>query len=186
MTILFIHTQSIHDGVMTADIFKQDRYPRASDGLSPVPKVEQPPVPAHIAFELPPPRPPGAAQTERSLHNLTTDMKSLMKKIQDLSHLGIEDQQITLPKICVVGDQSTGKSSLIEAISEIQVPRAEGTCTRCPLEINLTQSEEPWKCVIFLCYRYQYAPRVPTNSRRGTHLGHGTRCKIKKATTLPN
>ncbi|CAG7927296.1 unnamed protein product [Penicillium olsonii] len=171
MTILFIHTQSIHDGVMTADIFKQDRYPRASDGLSPVPKVEQPPVPAHIAFELPPPRPPGAAQTERSLHNLTTDMKSLMKKIQDLSHLGIEDQQITLPKICVVGDQSTGKSSLIEAISEIQVPRAEGTCTRCPLEINLTQSEEPWKCVIFLCYRYQYAPKGTNKFQKRNPLG---------------
>lgn len=31
-------------------------------------------------------------------------MKTLVKKIQDLRHLGIEDSNIALPKICVVGD----------------------------------------------------------------------------------
>ncbi|CAG8106190.1 unnamed protein product [Penicillium salamii] len=141
---------------------------RPPNGASRVPKVESPspsasdteimPVVAHIPFELPAPRPSGSPEMERSLANLSTDMKSLMKKIQDLSHLGIEDQQIALPKICVVGDQSTGKSSLIEAISEIRVPRAEGTCTRCPLEINLTQSDDPWKCAVYLCHRYMYVP----------------------------
>lgn len=100
------------------------------------------------------------------------DMKLLIRKIQDLSHLGIEDRQITLPKICVVGDQSTGKSSLIEGISEIQVPRADGTCTRCPLEINLSQSDEPWKCVIHLSIRYMYDPpkgssKVPKKASLG-------------------
>ncbi|OQE47152.1 hypothetical protein PENCOP_c001G07235 [Penicillium coprophilum] len=89
-----------------------------------------------------------------SLEHLTRDMKNLVKKIQDLSHLGIEDSKIMLPKICVVGDQSTGKSSLIEGISEIKVPRSEGTCTRCPLEINLSESDENWKCVIHLSRRY--------------------------------
>jgi GTP-binding protein EngB required for normal cell division len=95
-------------------------------------------------------------QNDSSLEHLTMDMKDLIKKIQDLSHLGIENRQIALPKICVVGDQSTGKSSLIEGISEIQVPRSEGTCTRCPLEINLSQSEEPWKCVIHLSRQYWF------------------------------
>lgn len=91
---------------------------------------------------------------------LTVEMKNLVKKIQNLSHLGIEDSNIRLPKICVVGDQSTGKSSIIEAISEIKVPRSDGTCTRCPLEINLSESEadEPWKCVVYLSYRYIFDP----------------------------
>jgi hypothetical protein len=93
-----------------------------------------------------------------TLDVLAFDMKTLVKKIQDLSHLGIEDSKIALPKICVVGDQSTGKSSLIEGISEIKVPRSAGTCTRCPMEINLSECEpgESWKCSVFLSYRYWY------------------------------
>ena len=37
---------------------------------------------------------------------------------------------IDLPQIAVIGSQSAGKSSLIEAISGITLPRAAGTCTR--------------------------------------------------------
>lgn len=35
-----------------------------------------------------------------------------------------------LPVISVIGSQSAGKSSLIESISGIKLPRASGTCTR--------------------------------------------------------
>ncbi|KAJ5595099.1 uncharacterized protein N7459_001307 [Penicillium hispanicum] len=115
--------------------------------------------------------------TSSSVDILTLDMKDLVKKIQNLSHLGIEDSNITLPKICVVGDQSTGKSSLIEGISGIKVPRSAGTCTRCPMEINICESEEGqgWKCVIYLSIRYCYEPhpgKRPKNvSRRPDALG---------------
>lgn len=37
---------------------------------------------------------------------------------------------IDLPQIAVIGAQSAGKSSLIESISGITLPRASGTCTR--------------------------------------------------------
>jgi len=40
---------------------------------------------------------------------------------------------IDLPLIAVIGNQSAGKSSLIESISGITLPRAAGTCTRCVL-----------------------------------------------------
>ncbi|KAJ5773178.1 hypothetical protein N7457_008074 [Penicillium paradoxum] len=109
-----------------------------------------------------------------TLDELTLSMKNLVKKIQDLSHLGIEDSKITLPKICVVGDQSTGKSSLIEGISEIKVPRSEGTCTRCPLEINLTESDEGWKCVIHLSRRYIFDPKRVTAPKKSQPLGPWT------------
>lgn len=110
-----------------------------------------------------------------TLDCLTLDMKTLVKRIQQLSHLGIEDNNIALPKICVVGDQSTGKSSLIEGISEIKVPRSAGTCTRCPMEINLTESEpgEGWACTIYLSRRYWFDPdhKMGSKTKRPKSLG---------------
>ncbi|KAF7117917.1 hypothetical protein CNMCM5793_007248 [Aspergillus hiratsukae] len=96
-----------------------------------------------------------SAETD-SIDIIARDMKSLIKKVQDLRHIGIEDSRIALPKICVIGDQSTGKSSLIEGMSEIKVPRSAGTCTRCSMEINLTESEpgQDWNCRIFLSRKY--------------------------------
>lgn len=86
-------------------------------------------------------------------------VKELVQAVQALRQLGVEDLNLPLPKIVVVGDQSTGKSSLIEGISEIKVPRSAGTCTRCPLEINLTESTNPdasWDCHIVLHRKYVY------------------------------
>ncbi|KAI9730129.1 MAG: hypothetical protein M1834_006122 [Cirrosporium novae-zelandiae] len=94
-----------------------------------------------------------------SLDNMVCGVKTLVEGIQRLRHMGVEDLVLPLPKIVVVGDQSTGKSSLIEGISEIKVPRSSGCCTRCPLEINLTEDNDPessWKCIITLSKKYAY------------------------------
>jgi ABC-type molybdate transport system ATPase subunit len=40
------------------------------------------------------------------------------------------DVELDIPAIAVIGWQSAGKSSLIEAISGITLPRSSGTCTR--------------------------------------------------------
>jgi GTPase SAR1 family protein len=109
-----------------------------------------------------------------SISNLAQSMTALVKKIQDLRHIGIEDSRITLPKICVVGDQSTGKSSLIEGMSEIKVPRSAGTCTRCPLEINLTASDpdQPWSCRVYLSRKYMFdGSRRISKPKRSEPLG---------------
>ncbi|BGP32501.1 hypothetical protein JCM10296v2_004282 [Rhodotorula toruloides] len=45
---------------------------------------------------------------------------------------------------------SAGKSSLVEAISGIKVPRNAGTCTRCPMEVRLRSSPGEWTCRVFL------------------------------------
>ncbi|KAI0295255.1 P-loop containing nucleoside triphosphate hydrolase protein [Russula brevipes] len=60
------------------------------------------------------------------------------------------DVDIDIPAIAVIGWQSAGKSSLIEAISGITLPRASGTCTRCPTECQLTHSDSPWACRVVL------------------------------------
>lgn len=96
------------------------------------------------------------------------DIEELVKGVRNLSHLGIENNNIELPKICVVGDQSTGKSSLIESISGIKVPRSTGTCTRCPMEINLSACEpdEEWRCSIYFSPRYRYDSKSRVKSPR--------------------
>ncbi|THU70050.1 hypothetical protein C4D60_Mb08t20940 [Musa balbisiana] len=44
---------------------------------------------------------------------------------------------IELPTIVVVGDQSSGKSSVLESIAGISLPRGQGICTRVPLIMRL-------------------------------------------------
>jgi hypothetical protein len=80
--------------------------------------------------------------------------KALNEVITRLRDCGTE-QVLSLPKIAVVGSQSAGKSSLIEAISQIKVPRASGTCTRCPMEVILRRGPAAsWHCKVSLRLEY--------------------------------
>lgn len=54
--------------------------------------------------------------TGTGLEILGRRAKELIESIQKLRQLGIEDLGLPLPKIALIGDQSTGKSSLIEGI----------------------------------------------------------------------
>ena len=47
---------------------------------------------------------------------------------------------VKIPCICSVGCQSAGKSSVLESITGIQLPRGEGTVTRCPIMIQLRKA----------------------------------------------
>ncbi|KAJ8090250.1 hypothetical protein PM082_018846 [Marasmius tenuissimus] len=67
--------------------------------------------------------------------------------------LGGSNFEFNLPKIAVIGGQSSGKSSLVEAISKITVPRDDGTCTRCPMECT-TSTASTWSCDIYLRENY--------------------------------
>ncbi|KAH1243111.1 Heat shock protein 82 [Glycine max] len=42
-----------------------------------------------------------------------------------------------LPFIDVIGDQSSSKSSVLESLAAIKLPRGQGTCTRVPLDMRL-------------------------------------------------
>ncbi|XP_073473355.1 uncharacterized protein [Aquarana catesbeiana] len=59
--------------------------------------------------------------------------------IDSLRALGME-KDLALPAIAVVGDQSSGKSSVLEALSGVCLPRGSGIATRCPLELQLKKS----------------------------------------------
>ena len=48
-----------------------------------------------------------------------------------------ESIEIPIPGVVVVGEQSSGKSSLLENISGIRFPRSQNTCTRMPCVLQL-------------------------------------------------
>ncbi|XP_072825538.1 interferon-induced GTP-binding protein Mx2-like [Vicugna pacos] len=56
--------------------------------------------------------------------------------VDSLRALGVE-QDLALPAIAVIGDQSSGKSSVLEALSGVALPRGSGIVTRCPLVLQL-------------------------------------------------
>lgn len=61
--------------------------------------------------------------------------------IDSLRSLGVE-KDLALPAIAVIGDQSSGKSSVLEALSGVALPRGSGIVTRCPLELKMKKSRE--------------------------------------------
>ena len=48
--------------------------------------------------------------------------------VDSLRSLGVE-QDLALPAIAVIGDQSSGKSSVLEALSGVALPRGTGKIT---------------------------------------------------------
>ncbi|KIM31799.1 hypothetical protein M408DRAFT_327224 [Serendipita vermifera MAFF 305830] len=75
--------------------------------------------------------------------------RALFKLVNELRSNGLQGE-VDIPQIAVVGSQSVGKSSLIESIAGITLPRAQGTCTRCPIECRLSRSTSPWSCEVYL------------------------------------
>ena len=64
-----------------------------------------------------------------AMHYLGVDSRRLIQGIKKLEELNISTT-LQLPKFVVVGDQSAGKSSIVEALCDISLPRSQGTCTR--------------------------------------------------------
>uniref|UniRef100_A0A670YW64 MX dynamin like GTPase 1 n=1 Tax=Pseudonaja textilis TaxID=8673 RepID=A0A670YW64_PSETE len=65
--------------------------------------------------------------------------------IDSLRALGVE-KDLALPAIAVIGDQSSGKSSVLEALSGVALPKGSGIVTRCPLELKMKKNnKQKWK-----------------------------------------
>jgi GTP-binding protein EngB required for normal cell division len=63
----------------------------------------------------------------------------LLNQIDQLRECRV-DEYIDLPQIVVVGDQSSGKSSVLEALTNIPFPRSSVRCTRFATQIRLRRS----------------------------------------------
>uniref|UniRef100_A0A4W4GVJ7 Interferon-induced GTP-binding protein Mx n=1 Tax=Electrophorus electricus TaxID=8005 RepID=A0A4W4GVJ7_ELEEL len=77
-------------------------------------------------------------------------VRPLIDLIDSLRSLGVE-KDLSLPAIVVIGDQSSGKSSVLEALSGVALPRGGGITTRCPLELKMKKGIAEWHGMI----RYQ-------------------------------
>lgn len=80
--------------------------------------------------------------TTTSLDTLQdTNQRKVMDIVDKCRRIGLSGD-LQLPQLVVCGDQSSGKSSVLEAITEIPFPRRENLCTRFATEIVLRHSSD--------------------------------------------
>ncbi|KAH8804419.1 interferon-induced GTP-binding protein Mx2 [Xylogone sp. PMI_703] len=81
---------------------------------------------------------------QTAIHALQSSKTTLrLEQIASLRARGIGDH-VALPQLVVCGDQSAGKSSVLEGVTGLPFPRQDGLCTKFPTEIILqhTNSEQ--------------------------------------------
>lgn len=71
----------------------------------------------------------------------STEQQELLDVVDSLRACGLSEI-VALPQLIVCGDQSSGKSSVLEAISGIPFPKADGLCTRFATEIVLRRERK--------------------------------------------
>lgn len=72
---------------------------------------------------------------------IAEDHRDLLDIIDSLRSQGVS-HYVDLPEIIVCGDQSSGKSSVLEAISRMSFPTKDGLCTRFATELILRRGHE--------------------------------------------
>ena len=72
------------------------------------------------------------------------NIRPILDKFDKIREI-LKDTKIDIPKIVAVGDQSSGKSSVLDSISGISLPKGEGRVTRCPIEIQLRKEDKNGK-----------------------------------------
>ena len=82
-----------------------------------------------------------AAQSseENAFRELQSEQSELLDVIDQLRTQGV-GRLVELPQLIVCGDQSSGKSSVLEAISRVRFPAKDGLCTRFATELILRRN----------------------------------------------
>ncbi|KAL0726392.1 hypothetical protein Bca4012_022485 [Brassica carinata] len=93
-----------------------------------------------VTGETPPP--PSSAAAASKAAPLGSSVIPIVNKLQDIfAQLGSQSS-IELPQVAVVGSQSSGKSSVLEAlVGRDFLPRGNDICTRRPLVLQLLQTK---------------------------------------------
>lgn len=93
---------------------------------------------------------------QTSFRELGQKLKAHNDTLGELQGLGVS-HDVPLPELVLVGDQSAGKSTIMSGLASLDLPRSDGTCTRCPLHIRVSRNSS-WSCRISLQKMYRYAP----------------------------
>jgi Dynamin family len=79
---------------------------------------------------------PDSKSSDGSLKQLLSpNQNAILEVIDDLKH--IAKYNIELPRVIVCGDQSSGKSSVLEGLSRLNFPRGHKLCTTFATELSL-------------------------------------------------
>ncbi|KAJ0315178.1 hypothetical protein Brms1b_006291 [Colletotrichum noveboracense] len=101
----------------------------------------------------------------------SVETRALFDTTDKLSSLGI-GRIVNLPQIIVVGDQSSGKSSVLEAISHVKFPVSSGLCTRFATELVLRNgSQRRVKATIQFHNDVKPAQEMRVDSSEGEDIG---------------
>ncbi|KAH8700275.1 P-loop containing nucleoside triphosphate hydrolase protein [Talaromyces proteolyticus] len=79
---------------------------------------------------------------DKASSQLQSQQGGLLDKIDELRNIGVGGI-VELPQLIVCGSQSSGKSSVLEAISRVQFPAKGSVCTRFATEVVLRRSPTP-------------------------------------------
>ena len=111
----------------------------------------------------------------------TSEHQRFIAFVDTLRRLGIE-RDCPIPQIAVAGDQSAGKSSVLELISGIPFPRGTGTVTKCAIRICMRQCDT-WSASLFR----QPETGDPTEPEQVEDLASlGTRISEHQTALCPN
>ncbi|CAM6129770.1 unnamed protein product [Calypogeia fissa] len=118
------------------------------------------------------------------------NIRPLIDAVDRLRNLKVTSEGIPLPSIVVVGDQSSGKSSVLESLATISLPRGQGIATRVPLVLRLERCRDADESSITISYNENQLSKVireddiksevdaATNALAGTGKGVVTEGKI--------
>ena len=88
----------------------------------------------------------------------TREQIKLLDVIDALRAEGL-GEYTALPQLIVCGDQSSGKSSVLEAISGVPFPRKETLCTRFATEVILRRADNEFITVSLVSYYFNLVVR---------------------------
>ncbi|KAL3478142.1 P-loop containing nucleoside triphosphate hydrolase protein [Aspergillus californicus] len=83
----------------------------------------------------------GSTTEHEAMNQLQHDQSRLLDRIDELRTIGVGGL-VELPQLIVCGNQSSGKSSVLEAISRVRFPAKSNVCTRFATEVILRRNQQ--------------------------------------------
>ncbi|KAF8038362.1 hypothetical protein BT93_B1022 [Corymbia citriodora subsp. variegata] len=85
-------------------------------------------------------------------------IRPLLDATDRLRNLMVMKEGIQLPTIVVIGDQYSGKSSVLESLAGIKLPQGQGICTRVPVIMRLQDSPDADRSELYLDFNGRVVP----------------------------
>ena len=74
-------------------------------------------------------------------------MSDYVKSLKVLQRIReVAGSELKLPQMCVVGDQSSGKSSVLERLTGINFPVKDGICTKAAIVVECRRDPHSARC----------------------------------------